>query len=50
MWLMIATGILFNPIIPFYFDKSVWVVIDIITAAVFFASTFIKKQAELKYE
>lgn len=39
MWIMIIVAVLFNPIIPFYLDKEVWVVLDIITAIVFFVST-----------
>lgn len=39
MWTMIAMAILFNPIIPFYLDKGVWVILDLISATIFFSLT-----------
>lgn len=44
MWTMIAVLILFNPLIPFHLDKEVWVVLDIISAVIFFLSTITRKQ------
>ena len=38
--LMVVTAILFNPIIPIYLTKEIWVVIDLITAAIFLVSIF----------
>jgi hypothetical protein len=38
--LMAIVAILFNPIIPFYFSKGTWSVIDLITAVVFLVSIF----------
>jgi len=34
-----AIALLFNPIVPVYLDKSTWVLIDIVTAIVFFYSS-----------
>jgi len=34
-----AIALLFNPIVPVYLDKSTWVMIDIVTAIVFFYSS-----------
>ncbi len=34
-WLFIIPAILFNPIAPFYLDKSAWIWIDIIVANLF---------------
>lgn len=38
MWTMILTAVLFNPVIPFFLSKGTWVVIDLITAILFFKS------------
>lgn len=38
MWILIVIGILFNPIVPFYLDKEVWVIIDLVAAVTFFLS------------
>ncbi|MGL5959627.1 MAG: DUF6804 family protein [Bacteroidales bacterium] len=38
-------AILFNPLMPFYFnDKSVWIPIDIISAIIFLIKSFTLKQ------
>ncbi|MCP6718811.1 MAG: hypothetical protein KJI71_01085 [Patescibacteria group bacterium] len=39
-WLMIGIAILFNPLIPIYLDKGVWVVIDFIVAILFLIAIF----------
>lgn len=46
MWLMAVIAILFNPIIPFYLDKEIWVVIDIIVATIFLISLRLKANNE----
>lgn len=38
--LMIVIAILFNPIIPIYLTKEIWVVIDLIVAIIFLVSIF----------
>lgn len=38
-----VVAILFNPLIPFYFDKSIWHIIDVITSGVFLISLKNKK-------
>ena len=37
---MVAIAILFNPIIPFYLNKGIWIILDIITAVIFIISGF----------
>ncbi len=37
-WIFVVTAVLFNPIWPFYLDKSTWQILDIITSGVFFIS------------
>lgn len=32
VWFFVAVAILFNPFLPIYLDKSLWVVIDILVA------------------
>lgn len=47
-WAYVFGGIavLFNPLIPFHLTKSVWVIIDLVTATSFFLSAYsIKKKA-----
>jgi len=34
MWILIALGILFNPIRPFYLERETWVILDVISAVV----------------
>lgn len=37
-WLLVGVAILFNPIVPIYlYDKSVWMVIDVVVAGYFIA-------------
>ena len=35
MWGMTLIGILFNPFIPIYFGRELWIIIDIVIAVVF---------------
>ena len=35
VWTFSIIAILFNPIIPFYFSKNVWQIIDVIVAMIF---------------
>jgi hypothetical protein len=46
LWIYIFAGmaILFNPIAPVYLDKSAWVLIDVVCAGMFLASTFATKK------
>jgi hypothetical protein len=37
-WIFGIIALLFNPIFPFYIDKEVWQMIDVIVAVVFLAS------------
>lgn len=39
-WTMIALGILFNPIVPFYMEKETWAIFDVLGGAVLLASLF----------
>ena len=34
VWFFVAVAILFNPFLPIYLDKSLWVIIDILVAVV----------------
>lgn len=34
--------LLFNPIIPFHFQRAVWQIIDFIVASIFFTSLFVE--------
>jgi len=38
LWIFGAIAILFNPIIPIYFDKEIWIFLDAITAIMFIIS------------
>ncbi|MCZ2223431.1 MAG: hypothetical protein LC122_07350 [Chitinophagales bacterium] len=44
-WAFFIIGILFNPIIPVYLDKTSWVLIDLISAALLFYSLKFIKEA-----
>ncbi|MFH1455092.1 MAG: DUF6804 family protein [bacterium] len=37
-WIFAIIAILFNPVIPFYFGKELWQLLDVITAGVFLIS------------
>ncbi|MBU1102753.1 hypothetical protein KJ853_03825 [Patescibacteria group bacterium] len=45
-WIFGIVAVLFNPIIPFYFSRSTWQVIDIAVAIIFFVSLFKTKKLE----
>ncbi|MEX0998373.1 MAG: DUF6804 family protein [Thermodesulfobacteriota bacterium] len=34
IWILIAIGVLFNPIRPFYLDRGTWLILDIVSAVV----------------
>ena len=38
VWIMGSIAILFNPILPIYLSKGMWVAIDLVVALVFFAA------------
>lgn len=40
VWLFCLVALLFNPLIPFYLDKSSWQIIDLATGIIFIFSTF----------
>ncbi len=42
-WTFGVMALLFNPIIPFYFSKSTWQLIDLTSAVLFFVSLFKNK-------
>ena len=37
-WIFVVVALIFNPIKPFFFDKSTWQILDLITSGVFFIS------------
>jgi len=41
-WALFIIGILFNPLIPIYLDRSSWQIIDIVAAAIIFSSIAVK--------
>jgi hypothetical protein len=43
VYLFALIGILFNPLIPVYFGKEIWMVIDIITAVLFIYFNYEKR-------
>jgi hypothetical protein len=42
-WTFGITAVLFNPIIPFYFSKETWQIIDVFVAIIFSISIFNKQ-------
>lgn len=48
MWLFIALSILFNPIAPFYLEKSTWHLFDLFGGVLFIISVFIKPKHEIQ--
>ena len=40
-WMMGLLALIFNPIIPLYFGRELWIVVDLIAAGIFV--TFLKK-------
>ena len=43
-WIFGAIAVLFNPIIPFTFQRDTWQTIDVIVAIIFFVSLFQKNE------
>lgn len=43
VWLFGFVAVLFNPLVPVYLTREIWVVIDVIVAAFFAASAFLLK-------
>ncbi|MBC8489673.1 MAG: hypothetical protein H8D45_26945 [Bacteroidetes bacterium] len=41
-FVFVTIAILFNPIVPFYMDKSAWIIFDIVTAMLFGFNAFTK--------
>ena len=37
VWAIAILAILFNPIIPFYFGKEIWIYLDLISAGIIFS-------------
>lgn len=44
MWIMIAIAVLYNPVIPFYLSKDIWIVFDIVAAIIFLSALKIKEK------
>ena len=44
VWLFGFITVLFNPLIPIHLDRQLWVILDVLTAVVFFVSIFILKR------
>lgn len=44
VWVFAAIALLFNPLAPFYLDKSVWIMIDLVSSIIFFISANSIKQ------
>jgi len=45
-WIFGIIAVLFNPLVPIYLTKEIWVVIDVIVAGVFLVSIFTLKSRE----
>ena len=43
-YVFLGIAIIFNPIAPFYLNKSTWIIIDIIVAGMFLISIFVRKK------
>jgi uncharacterized membrane protein YesL len=43
-WVFGAIALLFNPILPFYLNKGLWVLIDLVSSVLFFVSAYSIKQ------
>ncbi len=48
IWVMVIIAILFNPFIPFSLKKDTWIIIDFVTAIIFFVSGFTLKEKNEK--
>jgi len=46
-WIFGIIAVLFNPILPIYFTKEIWQLVDIIVAVIFFVSLFILKDKKI---
>ncbi|OJI07309.1 hypothetical protein BK005_01940 [bacterium CG10_37_50] len=44
MWVLIALGILFNPIKPFYLERETWQIMDVLGALILAIFSFSKKR------
>jgi len=44
MWILGLIALLFNPIIPFHFERETWQIIDVIVAAIFLISMFQRRK------
>ncbi len=47
-WFFGITGILFNPIMPFYLKRETWQLLDIAAAIILFGSLFMFKSVQKK--
>jgi low affinity Fe/Cu permease len=45
-WIFVIIAILFNPIVPFTFQRDTWQIIDVSVAIIFFFSLFIKHEKD----
>lgn len=45
-WFFFISGILFNPIIPVYLNRSIWQIIDLVFSFVFFISLIQKNEKQ----
>jgi hypothetical protein len=48
IFVFISVAFLFNPIIPIHLVKSSWVLIDFVSAVLFFLAAFVFKEKEFK--
>jgi FtsH-binding integral membrane protein len=48
VWIFGAVAVLFNPIIPVYLNKEIWIVFDIVVIAIFLLSIFLIKQKKVE--
>lgn len=44
MWIFTSLAILFNPIFPFYFEKSTWQILDLLGGGIFLLAIFKNKK------
>lgn len=44
MWIFTSLAILFNPIFPFYFEKSTWQILDLLGGGIFLIAIFKNKK------
>lgn len=43
-WIMVIVAVLFNPIAPIYLSKTIWSILDVVTALVFFISIYLVRK------